>query len=89
MAHPLIALHSTTTGVPLVPGSAPMASVGYVDADTGLAKLAVGIGTFFNRDDVRGRRQVPALRHGHHLRIGPGRRVGRNRAEGRAAHRPH
>jgi para-aminobenzoate synthetase component 1 len=51
-------------------------AVGYVDADTGHAQLAVGIRTFFTRHDPQGRRYLP-LRHGrrHHLRIGPGSRV--------------
>ncbi len=52
-------------------------AVGWIDADAGTARLAVGIRTFWARRRPAGR-AGPALRHGrgHHLGLGPARGSG-------------
>ena len=62
-------------------------AVGWIDVDAGTAELAVGIRTFWTARRA-GRRVLRfGAGAGHHLGLGPARRVGRDRAQGRTAAR--
>ncbi len=65
-------------------------AVGWVDADTDRAVLAVGIRTFWAERDPGRRRPAAQVRdrRRHHLGLGPRERVARERAQGRPADDP-